>query len=119
MSGKHVVLMIRDKGWRKAVLSELSEIRIGGAGDSDVVISNDCVCDRHCVINCRGGTYSIRDLGSKQSTFLDDSRLEPNREYPLYHAANISLGAEDGIQIVFLITEQFGGTLGTKSRVTT
>ncbi len=48
---------------------------IGRSADNDIVIPDDSVSRRHAEIECQAGRVSIKDLGSKNGTFVNQSRL--------------------------------------------
>ncbi|MBS1521823.1 MAG: FHA domain-containing protein [Bacteroidetes bacterium] len=59
-------------------------IRIGRADDNDIVLPDKAPDDRtvsrkHAEIYFEGGRYWVKDLGSTNGTFLNDTRLEPNQ----------------------------------------
>lgn len=59
-------------------------IRIGRADDNDIVLPDRAPDDRtvsrkHAEIYFEGGRYWVKDLGSTNGTFLNDTRLEPNQ----------------------------------------
>jgi 3',5'-cyclic-nucleotide phosphodiesterase len=47
---------------------------------------------RHLRIEKRGDQYFIRDLGSKNGTFIDGSRIEPETEYEVTEGMPFALG---------------------------
>jgi len=59
-------------------------IRIGRADDNDIVLPDRAPDDRtvsrkHAEIYFEGGRYWVKDLGSTNGTFLNETRLEPNQ----------------------------------------
>jgi len=49
--------------------------RIGRALDNDIVVSDASVSRHHASIECRNGSYLLRDLGSQNGTWLGDRRV--------------------------------------------
>ncbi len=50
------------------------------------------VSRKHAMITVRGHQLMLKDLGSTNGTRLNDSVLEPNREYRLHHGDQLMLG---------------------------
>jgi pSer/pThr/pTyr-binding forkhead associated (FHA) protein len=58
-----------------------------------------CVSDRfvnpvHAVITRQGADYAITDKCSRNGTFVDGTRLEPENPFPLYGNEEIRIGKE-------------------------
>jgi pSer/pThr/pTyr-binding forkhead associated (FHA) protein len=108
-----VVLMIEeDKQWWK-YSSSIEEIKIGRSSENDIVIKSALsrVSRNHCIIRRKDEFFYVCDLDSINGTYLDYSRLEPNKEYPLHHRAIVSLGGLDrvtAVNIIFLTEDEFG-----------
>jgi pSer/pThr/pTyr-binding forkhead associated (FHA) protein len=103
--------MIEQEGSWQKYSSSKDEIRIGRSLESDLVIiaSSNKVSRNHCTIRRVEESYFLCDLESPNGTFLNYSRLEPNKEYELYHQALITLGTgAHSAMIVFLIEDEFG-----------
>src|SRR5690349_12679947 len=49
---------------------------IGKDASSDLVVDDPCVSRRHCVLEWRGTALYVRDLGSRNGTFVDDRRID-------------------------------------------
>ncbi len=49
---------------------------IGKDPTSELVVDDPCVSRRHCVLEWRKDALYVRDLGSRNGTFLDDRRVE-------------------------------------------
>ena len=84
-----------------------SHTTMGRHGDNDVVFDEALVSRRHAVIIETGAGFFIRDLGSTNGTFLNDTRIEPG-EQPIKNGDIIRLGG-GGITAIF--TEGGGMTL--------
>ncbi len=52
---------------------------IGRSADADVVIPDRRVSGLHAEVVCRGGRCFLRDLGSKNGTFVNGERLDTSR----------------------------------------
>ncbi|MEM8933031.1 MAG: FHA domain-containing protein, partial [Acidobacteriota bacterium] len=48
---------------------------VGSAADQDVVLTDDGVSRRHALLSIDDGRLTVRDLGSKNGTRIDDQRL--------------------------------------------
>lgn len=59
---------------------------IGAACDCDIVVPGTVVSGRHCRLSLHGARYVLEDLGSRNGTYVNGYRLQPNA--PVY----VSLG---------------------------
>jgi|LSQX01.3.fsa_nt_gb hypothetical protein len=57
-------------------LPEEGEFTIGREQDNDLVLVDPCVSRRHAVVVVREGEVFLRDLSSKNGTYVDDLRIE-------------------------------------------
>lgn len=71
--------------------------QIGRGGQNTVAFPADTagVSSRHCVILQQGSRVTVKDLASSYGTYLNDERLEANREYDL-HPGDILTLAQNG-----------------------
>lgn len=60
------------------------------------------VSRHHAVITARNSRVTIRDLNSSNGTFLNDGRLEPEKEYRLHHGDVLRLGMLE-LQVLFVV----------------
>ena len=67
-----------------------SDIQLGKGPRNDIVIADPAVSSAHAVIGYANGKYSIRDLGSRNGTYLNGERLTEQRE--LQHGDVIGMG---------------------------
>ncbi|MFY9607847.1 MAG: DUF3616 domain-containing protein [Blastocatellia bacterium] len=67
-----------------------SDIQLGKGPRNDVVIADPAVSSAHAVIGYENGNYSIRDLGSRNGTYLNGERLTEPRA--LQHGDVIGMG---------------------------
>jgi pSer/pThr/pTyr-binding forkhead associated (FHA) protein len=63
--------------------------RIGRALDNDIVVSDASVSRHHASIECRNGSFVLRDLGSQNGTWLGERRVT---EAPLTRGDTLRLG---------------------------
>jgi hypothetical protein len=63
--------------------------RAGGGVGADVEVDDASMSRRHAEIVAAGGTWSVRDLGSTNGTWLGDRRLTPGEAADL--AADLTL----------------------------
>jgi NADPH-dependent 2,4-dienoyl-CoA reductase/sulfur reductase-like enzyme len=85
--------------WVHTPLSQTSAVTIGREAGSTVVINHQSISRRHAEITCVNGTYLLRDLGSRNGTFVNETRLAAGRDY--------ALKPRDQIRIGNLMTYQF------------
>jgi pSer/pThr/pTyr-binding forkhead associated (FHA) protein len=65
---------------------------IGRAPTCAICLPYLYVSARHAVIRWNGGKWELRDLGSRNGTFQDGSRLHPEEAYPLCVGSSIAFG---------------------------
>ena len=85
---------------------EQERISIGRETGNDLHIpdTSRVVSKRHAVITCTEDGFEIEDLGSKNFTYLNNSRLESARTYPLQDGDLIKLG-EYEVEFVVVMPE--------------
>ncbi len=83
---------IRDRSSGKAQLLKLPEHWIGRAPTSALFIPHRYVSAQHAVIRWNGSLWELRDLGSRNGTFLDGARLKPGEECPLRIGSKMAFG---------------------------
>ncbi len=73
--------------------------------DNDVVVRDNNASRRHAVIENVGGRFVIRDLLSRNGTFLNKEKLQPGADNPLEPGDRIKIGATT---FLFHLKEQRG-----------
>ena len=82
-----------DPLWMETPLSQTKALTIGREPDATLFINHHIVSRRHAMITYANGCYLLRDLGSRNGTFLNDKRLEPFRVHILHPHDKIRIGA--------------------------
>ena len=77
-TGKNMRHDCIDPLWMETPLSPTKVLTIGREPDTTLCINHCAVSHRHAEITYANGCYLLRDLGSKNGTFLNDNRLEPS-----------------------------------------
>lgn len=77
-------------------------VSVGRIASNDVSIPHHSVSRFHASLQEEKGGWFIRDADSKNGTFLDTERLEPNRPYPLKHRTRLQFGE---VVLVFMLPE--------------
>jgi hypothetical protein len=72
--------------------------RIGQAASNDIVLDDDTVSTTHARIEYAAGEWQLVDLESRNGTFVDGKRLQPNVPFPLVDGADVTFGA---VKLVF------------------
>lgn len=67
-----------------------AETKIGKAPLNDIILADASVSSTHAMISLVDGAFSISDLGSRNGTFVNDSRLAESRK--LEHGDLIKMG---------------------------
>ncbi len=73
------------------------EIPVGRDSSNGLAISDPSLSRRHCILNSDGTGYKIRDLDSRNGTFVNGTAI---KESPLRHGDQISIG--DSVFILLL-----------------
>jgi NADPH-dependent 2,4-dienoyl-CoA reductase/sulfur reductase-like enzyme len=79
--------------WSHTILDPARPLRIGRDPEATLVLSHGAVSRRHAEIVCENGRYILRDLGSRNGTFVNGERLEPRRDYVLRPRDQIRIGS--------------------------
>ena len=75
---KLIVLQGKDK--EKEFTFTKKRIIIGRAKDCDIIIDDPIVSRKHAEVSCEGGSYFIRDLESRNGTFVNDEEVKVQRK---------------------------------------
>jgi pSer/pThr/pTyr-binding forkhead associated (FHA) protein len=70
------LVLFKKDGSQKAFSMPSDTTIIGRRHDCDLCIPLNIVSKRHCQLNQNNETVKIRDLGSRNGTFLNDKRIE-------------------------------------------
>jgi len=68
-------------GSRKFVLEKFP-VEIGRSQEAGVRLNDPAVGPRHCLIAAENGTVIVRDLGTKQGTYVNGQRVESSQLRP-------------------------------------
>jgi pSer/pThr/pTyr-binding forkhead associated (FHA) protein len=86
--GRLIVLNGLDE---QQILIDAEEFVIGRSAGCNYVIDKPYVNGRHCMFIVRDGSFSLRDLNTKNGTFVNGERLPGNRD------VDVPVGSEIGI----------------------
>lgn len=78
--------------WAETQLSLTGVLTIGREPNASLLINHHVVSRRHAEITYANGHYLLRDMGSKNGTFLNDKRLEPHSVHILNPDDQIRIG---------------------------
>ena len=81
VDGSSTILELREK-----------DLTIGRSLDADLVVDDEKASRTHCAIRKENGTYFIKDLQSKNGTFVNGLRIESKA---LEHADRIRVGSTE------------------------
>ncbi|MGH2497198.1 MAG: FAD-dependent oxidoreductase [Ktedonobacteraceae bacterium] len=73
-------------------ISQAESLTIGREAACKLVINHQSISRQHATITCANGIYLLRDLGSRNGTFINETRLAPDRDYPLKPRDHIRIG---------------------------
>jgi predicted component of type VI protein secretion system len=78
--------------WTHTLLNPGDTVTIGRDPGVTLVLDHGTISRRHAEITCDGGRYLLRDLGSKNGTFVNGERLEPHRVRALQPRDQVRIG---------------------------
>jgi pSer/pThr/pTyr-binding forkhead associated (FHA) protein len=78
-------VLIKKDGQRRAFPLAAGITIIGRHPNCDLRIPLMDISRRHCQIDCHGGLFSLRDLGSANGTFVNGERVEETQLKPGDH----------------------------------
>jgi NADPH-dependent 2,4-dienoyl-CoA reductase/sulfur reductase-like enzyme len=73
-------------------ISQAEALTIGRESSSKLVINHQSISRHHAAITCTNGAYFLRDMGSRNGTFINETRLDPDRDYLLKPRDHIRIG---------------------------
>ncbi|MBK05868.1 MAG: hypothetical protein CL920_05170 [Deltaproteobacteria bacterium] len=73
---KYKLKVIEGPDAGKEIVAERRVVTLGSAYDGDLVLDDVTVSRRHCEIVFDGGGYLVRDLGSKNGTYIESFRIK-------------------------------------------
>ncbi|HUU39855.1 MAG TPA: FHA domain-containing protein [Desulfatiglandales bacterium] len=74
-------------------------VSIGRSHENDIQIKDPSISRNHVQIIRKGDTYVIKDLGSKNGTYIAGKKLQPDKEYEISDNSTIALGS-----VIFSLT---------------
>lgn len=101
----------KDPLWMETPLSQTQALTIGREAEATLCIKHQIVSRRHAMITFTNGCYLLRDLGSRNGTFLNDRRLEPYSVHILQPYDKIRIGTAMSYLLQFRAPDQTGKTL--------
>lgn len=78
--------------WSRTLLNPGETVTIGRDPGATLVLDHGTISRQHAEITCDGGSYLLRDLGSKNGTFVNGERLEPHRVRILQPRDQVRIG---------------------------
>lgn len=94
--GKFACLKGEKDGVPEIIPIAVTEFAIGRLeGQVDWVLRNRAVGKVHALITYRDGAYRLTDLNSRNGTYLNDKRIDSNKEYELRDGDRISFANSD------------------------
>lgn len=73
-------------------ISQTESLTIGRESSSKLVINHQSISRHHAAITCTNGAFFLRDMGSRNGTFINETRLDPDRDYLLKPRDHIRIG---------------------------
>lgn len=73
---------------------------VGRAGSCTLRLQERHVSGEHASLTWRDGRWEVRDLGSRNGTFVDGTRLEPGQPAPLRAGSRLAFGRQGDVWIL-------------------
>jgi diguanylate cyclase (GGDEF)-like protein len=86
------LVMIRGPELGRRIQLANGETLLGRSAQCGVVVALDGVSRQHCVFDVSSGAATVRDLGSKNGTWVNGERIEPDRSVGLTNGAVLHTG---------------------------
>jgi len=103
-SGTSAALRVPDG--RVITLEAGDRMLIGRGRDSPLAaLCSDNISRRHAFVGVRDDGVYVADENSVNGTYLNGSRLEPKREYPVTGHAVVELGSDPALRIEIEVSE--------------
>lgn len=71
-------------------------MRVGRDPSADVVMVSRLVSAEHALIRWVGANWTVRDLGSRNGTWVDGKKLSPGEEVTVFPGAMLAFGSTEG-----------------------
>lgn len=97
-------------------LTARPEVRLGRADENELALSDNSVSRHHCSVLHRDGAYFLKDVGSRNGTYINDEKTVAGQELKLFHLDLIRLGL---YEIRFLERDYTPADLKQKDQRTT
>lgn len=68
---------------------------IGRLPNSSLVLKHDYISKRHAILHYSGERWEVRDLGSRNGTYLNGELLKPGEDMPVGSGARLAFGRTD------------------------
>ena len=68
------IYALKPDGTKQKFLLEKEQVVIGRGQDADIVVADEVVSRHHCAITTKGTRYYLRDLNSRNGTFLNGQK---------------------------------------------
>lgn len=102
-----VSAVLRVPGGRVITLEAGDRLMIGRGRDSPLAaLCSDNISRCHAFVGVTGDGVYVADDNSTNGTYLDGSRLEPKRHYPVTGRAAIALGSDPPLRIDIEVSEE-------------
>jgi NADPH-dependent 2,4-dienoyl-CoA reductase/sulfur reductase-like enzyme len=95
-----------DPLWMETPLTQTQALTIGREPDATLCINHQIVSRRHAMITYANGCYLLRDLGSRNGTFLNNKRLDPYSVHILQPQDTIRIGTAMSYLVQFRPLDQ-------------
>jgi NADPH-dependent 2,4-dienoyl-CoA reductase/sulfur reductase-like enzyme len=95
-----------DPLWLETPLSQTQALTIGREAEATLCINHQIVSRRHAMITYANGCYLLRDLGSRNGTFLNNRRLEPYSVHILQPHDKLQIGTAMSYLLQFRTPDQ-------------
>ena len=76
------------------------QVTLGRSRENDLVVENPYVARSQATFTCRDGQWRIRDNGTRNGTYLNGQRLEPDGEYRIHPGDVLSFAKKEEAEVL-------------------
>lgn len=76
------------------------QVTLGRSRDNDLVVENPYVARFQATFTCREGQWRVRDNGTRNGTYLNGKRLEPDGEYRIHPGDKLNFAQKEEAEVL-------------------
>ena len=93
-------LRLRLRSTGQILTADRWQVTLGRSRDCDLVVGNPYVARSQATFTCREGQWRLRDNDTRNGTYLNGKRLEPDGEYRIHPGDTISFAKKEEAEVL-------------------